>query len=267
LLKNALILLLAALLGVSAGFAYILYSGDGQSSATNAAKADASPDEETGSKSQEKLDTGPSKSVDVAISGGNKPLLCDGKAAPVATNQEGRLFGHFPYSEPAAADLVSPPSGFGGANCQQIHMDMAGSLKSLIAAAAKDDPQVGKAIMGISCYRSVERQRGLFCNPAKLGSRGYEGQAKWIAPPGFSEHATGMTIDFGARTVPECHTNPCFKDTRTGKWLAANAGKYGFEMSFPAGNSQGVSYEPWHFRYTGSTTAAQVFGAAKAAGH
>ncbi len=264
-LKNALILLLAALLGVSAGFAYILYSGDGQSVAANAAKEGVAPDSKKGSLSQEKLAAEPVKVEQQAE--GDKPLLCEGKTSPVAVNTEGRLFGHFPYSEPASADLVSPPAGFGGTNCQQIHKDMAGSLKSLIAAAAKDDPQVGKAIMGISCYRSVERQRGLFCNPAKLASRGFEGQAKWIAPPGFSEHASGLTIDFGARTVPECHTNPCFKDTRTGKWLAANAEKYGFEMSFPAGNSQGVSYEPWHFRYTGSATAAQVFGAAKAAGH
>jgi D-alanyl-D-alanine carboxypeptidase len=175
------------------------------------------------------------------------------------------LFGHFRYEQPAATDLVAPPAGFGGPGCQQIHSDLAASLKSMIAAATKDDPAVGKAMMGVSCYRTIERQRELFCKPAKLKERGIAGQAKWVAPPNYSEHATGLTIDFGARTIPQCHTEPCFKTTRTSQWLAANAGKYGFEISFPEGNGQGVNYEPWHYRWVGSDRAKAVFAPARAA--
>ncbi len=203
--------------------------------------------------------------IPVAVEGQPAPALCNGEASPVALTADGRLFGHFRYEQPVAADLVAPPAGFGGGNCQQIHRDMAGSLKSMIAAATKDDPQVGKAMMGVSCYRTIERQRGLFCNPAKLQERGYPGQAKWIAPPNYSEHATGLTIDFGARTIPQCHTNPCFKTTRTSQWLAANAGKFGFEISFPENNAQGVNYEPWHYRWVGNDKAKGVFANARAA--
>ncbi|MEY2927077.1 MAG: hypothetical protein RL367_1554 [Pseudomonadota bacterium] len=213
------------------------------------------------------IDPGPqvTNPASAIVPGQPAPALCAGETSPVAATADGRLFGHFRYDQPVPTDLVSPPAGFGSGNCQQIHRDLAESLKLMIAAAAKDDRQVGAAMMGVSCYRSIERQRGLFCNPAKLAERGMAGQAKWIAPPHYSEHATGLTIDFGARTVPQCHANPCFKTTRTSQWLAANAGKFGFEISFPENNAQGVSYEPWHYRYIGSAGAKTVFAPARAA--
>ena len=46
------------------------------------------------------------------------------------------------------------------------------------------------------------------------------------------------------------------------RWLAANAARFGFEQSFPAGNAQGVKWEPWHWRWVG--TAPSVAGAARA---
>jgi D-alanyl-D-alanine carboxypeptidase len=213
------------------------------------------------------IDPGPQVANPAAVTMPDQPApaLCNGEKSPVAPTADGRLMGHFRYEQPVASDLISPPAGFGSGNCQQIHRDMATSLGSMIAAATKDDPQVGKVMMGVSCYRSIERQRGLFCNPAKLQERGFAGQAKWIAPPNYSEHATGLTVDFGARTMPQCHANPCFKTTRTSQWLAANAGKFGFEISFPENNAQGVSYEPWHYRYVGSARAKTVFAAARAA--
>ncbi|NJL20197.1 MAG: D-alanyl-D-alanine carboxypeptidase, partial [Leptolyngbyaceae cyanobacterium SM1_3_5] len=35
--------------------------------------------------------------------------------------------------------------------------------------------------------------------------------------------------------------------------------RYGFEMSFPHGNPQGVSYEPWHWRFVGDRTSLETF--------
>ena len=46
------------------------------------------------------------------------------------------------------------------------------------------------------------------------------------------------------------------------KWLAANAPRFGFEMSFPISNRQNVKWEPWHWRWVG--TAATLPGAARA---
>lgn len=90
-----------------------------------------------------------------------------------------------------------------------------------------------------------------------------QGTPAGVAPPGFSEHATGLVIDFGSRSIPRCNLEPCFADTRTGRWLADNAGRFGFEMSFPDGNSQGVVFEPWHFRFVGTPQARAVFAHAR----
>ena len=38
-----------------------------------------------------------------------------------------------------------------------------------------------------------------------------------------------------------------------------NANRYHFTLSFPAGNAQGVSYEPWHWRFEGSAEALKLF--------
>ncbi len=181
----------------------------------------------------------------------------------VLPGPDGRLFGHFSYPQAAQADLGVVPAGFGSGNCQLVHKDMLPSLKALLDAARKNKA-VGKSIMGLSCFRSVSRQQGLFCNAAKIKARGVAGQAKWVAPPGFSEHASGFAIDFAARNVPGCGASTCFAGTAVSRWLAANAPKYGFELSFPKGNKQGVSYEPWHWRWVGSARAKTVFGAARA---
>ena len=44
-----------------------------------------------------------------------------------------------------------------------------------------------------------------------------------------------------------------FAATPAGRWLRANAARFGFEMSFPAGNKQQVKWEPWHWRWVGTT--------------
>jgi zinc D-Ala-D-Ala carboxypeptidase len=82
---------------------------------------------------------------------------------------------------------------------------------------------------------------------------------KWLAPPGFSEHQTGWVLDLGDVDDPEADDNPTFERTRAFKWLKAHAGEYGFELSFPPGNWQGVSYEPWHWRFIGTPRACAAF--------
>lgn len=201
-------------------------------------------------------------SMAAAAVGGGSETVC---GQTIQLMSDGRLLNHYRYPQADAGDLVAAPAGFGGGNCSQIHRDMAGPLNDMIAAAKKDNPAVGNALMGVSCYRSVARQTELFCRADRIKSRGIVGQAKWVAPGGFSEHATGLTIDFGAKTRPECHVSTCFKDTQTGQWLAANASRFGFELSFPAGNPQGVSYEPWHYRYVGSAGAKSTFATARSA--
>jgi len=82
---------------------------------------------------------------------------------------------------------------------------------------------------------------------------------KWLAPPGFSEHQTGWVLDIGDGDDPEADDNPLFERTKAFQWLKANAPRFHFELSFPPGNWQGVSYEPWHWRFVGTPEARRAF--------
>lgn len=79
------------------------------------------------------------------------------------------------------------------------------------------------------------------------------------ARPGHSEHQLGTTVDFGSPELAEIvgiediqfHTY--FYQTSEGIWLAENAYRYGFTLSYPRGALEltGFFYEPWHYRYVG----------------
>lgn len=275
-MRTPIILFMAGLLGVGAAATYTIgerYFGDRQDMSDElmapGAHRNDEPDPALPASNQQlaqadgqALPGSPQAQLDEASGGGGQSVeVCEGSPA-VTLGADGRLLNHYPYADTPGSKLASVPAGFGSGNCQLVQSAMLPSLKAMIAAAKKDNPAVGNALMGVSCHRTVARQKGLFCRPDRIASRGIEGQAKWVAPPGYSEHSTGLAIDFGSKTEPQCHVSPCFKDTATGKWLKANAGRFGFEMSFPAGNAQGVSYEPWHFRYINGDSAS-VFAKAR----
>lgn len=93
-----------------------------------------------------------------------------------------------------------------------------------------------------SSYRSYAYQENLF--EYWVSELGLEEAERVSARAGSSQHQLGTTIDFGSVTV-------AFAGTPAGRWLAANAGDYGFSMSYPEGLHEitGYSFEPWHFRY------------------
>ena len=189
--------------------------------------------------------------------------LCPGQqVAPMA---DGRMLGHLPYPEANAADLVAVPGNFGVSRPCQLHQDAAKALNALLSAAEKV-PAVKGRLRGVSCFRSIARQREVFCSqigPTKRCANATE-RAKSSAPGGFSEHATGYTLDFGIRPLTKAcgDVSNCIALTQPGQWLLAHAPEFGFELSFPAGNAQGVTWEPWHWRWVGKTSTQP--GAAKA---
>lgn len=188
--------------------------------------------------------------------------------AVVENPDTGAIFGHLPYAEAVAADLVAAPPGFAGPGCEALHRDAAAALDRMLAEA-RGDPSVGNALYGVSCFRSVSRQSGIYCSRGG-GITTLATRARTSAPPGHSEHATGYTIDFGDRRRRSCEVSACFAETGAGRWLLANAPAFGFELSFPAGNGQGVAWEPWHWRWVGTSiipdgalTAREVFAPAR----
>lgn len=128
---------------------------------------------------------------------------------------------------------------------------MAPALKAMVDAAR----EAGLTLNLQSGYRSYQFQVALYNNYVNT-----DGQAKadtYSARPGYSEHQTGLAADLGGTSNPSCNVDQCFGQTIEGKWLAANAYKFGFVIRYPNGydNITGYEYEPWHVRYIGISAA------------
>lgn len=86
------------------------------------------------------------------------------------------------------------------------------------------------------------------------------------APPGHSEHQLGTVVDFGSPELasivgqPDIEFHTLFYKTSEGRWLAENAHKYGFTLSYPleAFEATGFYFEPWHYRYVGIEMATKL---------
>ena len=169
---------------------------------------------------------------------------------------DGRLLGHLPYAEVNSSELVSVSPGI------ELQRDAASSLMAMRSAAAAD----GVDLVVLSGFRSIALQKHLFFDVKSARNHPASERARVSAPPGFSEHATGFAIDLGDGSQPGANLSQSFEHTLAFSWLKANAARYQFVLSFPDGNSQGVSYEPWHWRYEGSTDALKVFEPAQRLG-
>ncbi len=129
-----------------------------------------------------------------------------------------------------------------------------------MVAAARTD---GVILVTISGFRLLAEQDHLFFDVKAERGQDAKERAEVSAPPGYSEHHTGYAVDIGDGNAPATNLNPKFEKTAGFKWLQANAARFSFEMSFPRDNSQGVSYEPWHWRYVGDRQSLETFYKAK----
>jgi zinc D-Ala-D-Ala carboxypeptidase len=123
-----------------------------------------------------------------------------------------------------------------------------------MSSAAREE---GIGLHVIWAYRSQALQLEQF-EEAKR-KHGPRHGIRWLAPPGFSEHQTGWVLDLGDEQDPEADDNPLFERTKAFRWLKANASRFQFELSFPPRNWQGVTYEPWHWRFVGTPEARAAF--------
>lgn len=162
---------------------------------------------------------------------------------------DGRLLGHFPYPEAASSDLVAIAPGL------QLHRDAAAALLAMQRAAAAD----GVDLVVLSAYRSEALQNTLFFEVKSQRAQSARERAQVSAPPGFSEHSTGYAVDLGDGRSPATDLSVAFETTSAFRWLQSHAARYHFVLSFPENNSQGVSYEPWHWRFEGTAEALRVF--------
>ena len=126
------------------------------------------------------------------------------------------------------------------------------AAERLFAAAAK----AGIHLASNSTYRPYQDQRRIYAGDVQR--LGVAGADRLTARPGYSEHQTGLAMDIGTASG-HCDLDPCFARTPEGRWLAADAWRYGFVLRYPDGQEPvtGIEFEPWHYRYVGSTLAAQ----------
>jgi D-alanyl-D-alanine carboxypeptidase len=122
----------------------------------------------------------------------------------------------------------------------------------------KDALKSGFEIFIDSSYRTYEYQEKIFNHIAE--EKGFEHAKNFVAPPGGSEHQTGLAIDIifkrNNKMIEEQNEN----DPEI-KWLFSNAHKYGFILRYPKGKEKvtGFEFEPWHFRYVGKKLAQEIF--------
>jgi hypothetical protein len=151
--------------------------------------------------------------------------------------------------------------------------EMEGKLNEMISAS-------GNILVVNNTYRSFDDQVGTFfetigvtnpipdtqlwskdldANQLKSVRSAYLARMKVSAPPGWSQHSTGLAVDFS----PVENT---YKNTSGYTWLKTNANKYGFTLSYPDGSTAGAGYEPWHWAYESATAKLSSFAEGGAGG-
>lgn len=144
--------------------------------------------------------------------------------------------------EPAACERGNPvpddytPELYPVSGAYQMDADAAGSMLWMLYDAAAQ----GVDLMVVSAYRGTERQRQNFNNKVQeyisLGlseEEAVEVTSQWIAPPGTSEHETGLAADIV--TPGYQMLNHGFAETQAAKWLAGARARVRVHPALPGG--------------------------------
>lgn len=150
----------------------------------------------------------------------------------------------------------------------RVQADMYDALVKMM----DDAKAAGLPLYIVSGYRPIERSRVLYENKVQeYLNAGYSAEeaavqaGMWIAPPGTSEHSTGLAVDLISADyytkLPDLL--PEFEEFEEAKWMKEHCAEYGFILRFPKGKEDitKVVFEPWHFRYVGKQAAAEIMAA------
>lgn len=152
------------------------------------------------------------------------------------------------------------PEGFCPDICQAengvfLETEAAKAYIRMKSAAEKD----GINLRLLSGYRSISYQQkllekgikerilsGMSPDAAELDA-GHN-----IAPPGSSEHNTGLALDIVRPEDDDVYEE--FEETEQFGWLLEKAADFGFILRYPkdAAHITGYVYEPWHYRFVNS---------------
>jgi D-alanyl-D-alanine carboxypeptidase len=106
----------------------------------------------------------------------------------------------------------------------------------------------GINLVASSTYRSYDYQIEVYNRNVRQSGQAVADRES--ARPGYSQHQLGLVVDFGS-------ISDDYAKTPAGRWLAENAGHYGWSLSFPDGYEDitGYRWECWHYRYVGKKLA------------
>lgn len=144
----------------------------------------------------------------------------------------------------------------------QVDERIVPDLDAMIDAAKAD----GVALIPCYGYRTFAQSQQLF--DKQIGRQmaaglsrdaAVEAAKQWVAPPGTSDHHTGLALDIV--TPSNQVLSDAFAATDAAKWMAKNSYQYGFVIRFPADKQEitGIHYESWHLRYVGKEHAKAMF--------
>jgi D-alanyl-D-alanine carboxypeptidase len=135
-----------------------------------------------------------------------------------------------------------------------VRTDAARDVAALLDAADAD----GVRLTLRSAYRGYPKQVEVY--EGWVAQLGAERADDVSARPGYSEHQTGLGVDVGGTTRPECDFEACFGETVEGRWVAEHAAEFGMLVRYTRQNSAVTGYapEPWHLRWVGRELAAHM---------
>lgn len=125
-------------------------------------------------------------------------------------------------------------------------------MKEFVAAARAE----GLSVYLSSGYRDYSTQQYLYNR--KVAQYGEEVAKTIVAPPGTSEHQTGLACDITDRYYEVKDSS--LENTAMYQWMSQHCQEYGFIVRYPKDKEDvtGIIYEPWHFRYVGVEAATYI---------
>jgi zinc D-Ala-D-Ala carboxypeptidase len=150
-------------------------------------------------------------------------------------------------------DLVQLPASISYGGPQRLRAEAADALMRMLREASA----AGLTIYARSTYRSYQEQDFTF--NYFVDQLGRARAERISARPGHSEHQLGTAADLTAASAG-FQLSEAFGSTAEGRWLADNAFRFGFVVSYPRGKEHvtGYAFEPWHLRYIGEAAAFDV---------
>lgn len=146
-------------------------------------------------------------------------------------------------------------------NDHHLEATAATYLEKMIDDAKSD----GISLSIVSAYRSKEKQQSLFQNnvnsylqTGKTQSQAEAETAQTVAPPGYSEHQTGLAADLGYNG--RSYLDSSYEKTPAFTWLMTHCADYGFILRYSKDKVDVTKYdyEPWHYRYVGVENAKAI---------